>query len=359
MIAFTTPNGAHSAESVWKRRRAVRVVAALGCGLAVRPLAAQTSGPAMALRGVVVDSAGVPLPYATVRAEALGRDALTDARGQFLVGGVPRGRYDVLVRQVGFAPQHGAVEAVSVESGAAVRDTVRLIRLVVRLAEVEVRPDARCAIGGFTASDSAGVGALFAQLRLNAERLRLVAEAGPAVRRYARARAYVDADGAVVATRADTLAVRTAEPRAYAPGRVAYRVGRREWNLTVPTPDVIADSAFQRVHCFRYAGVDMTDGRTVHRVEFAAADDVGGPDVAGLLSLDTRRRSSDPARARRPAPRQHPPPHPHRRREHYEHRGQEEARDRRVEVVVPDHPPRRRGRRHARGQRAARVDRRA
>ena len=265
------------------------LAAALAYGLVAQPVAGQASSPAgkasAVLRGVAVDSAGAPLAYATVRVEALGRDALTDARGHFVFGGVPVGRHAVMVRQVGFSPARRVLEAAAGES-AAVRDTVRLVRLVVRLAEVEVRPDQPCHAGGIVATDSATAGPLFTQLRLNAERLRLVAAGGPEVRRYARVREYVGANGAVVASRADTLLVRPAALQPYAPGRAAYRVGRREWNLAMPTPDIVADAAFERSHCLRYAGPDTVGGRDAHRIEFAAVEGVGGPDVAGALWLD-------------------------------------------------------------------------
>jgi iron complex outermembrane recepter protein len=56
------------------------------------------------LRGTVADTAGRPVPAATVNVAELGLTAITQADGVFRFSDVPAGRYTVVVRRLGFAP---------------------------------------------------------------------------------------------------------------------------------------------------------------------------------------------------------------------------------------------------------------
>src|SRR5437879_10325125 len=54
--------------------------------------------------GVVVDSLNAPLSGAEVTLPQLSRLAITDAKGSFVLTGIPAGDQQVAVRRVGYAP---------------------------------------------------------------------------------------------------------------------------------------------------------------------------------------------------------------------------------------------------------------
>src|SRR5690242_11759462 len=89
--------------------------------------------PADSLRGRVTDSRGTPVAGAQVTLVELSRGATTDARGGFVFGDVPAGRYTVVVRRIGYA---SASRAVRVGAGAAV--DVRLDRIATDIEPVVV-----------------------------------------------------------------------------------------------------------------------------------------------------------------------------------------------------------------------------
>jgi len=87
------------------------------------------------MRGRVVDSAGVSVPGAQVVVPVVGRFATTDTKGRFRLGGVPRGRLEVVVRRVGYVPArffHEFRQDTTVAE-------VQLMAMPVALPEVEVR----------------------------------------------------------------------------------------------------------------------------------------------------------------------------------------------------------------------------
>lgn len=61
---------------------------------------------APALLGVVVDTAGTPLPNARVTVSEVGRATTTDAEGRFTIRGLPPGEYHLSILLLGFAPGH-------------------------------------------------------------------------------------------------------------------------------------------------------------------------------------------------------------------------------------------------------------
>lgn len=88
-----------------KLQRAVR---ALGFALAVVllsaiPAQAQEAGSGRIIGTVVSSETGQPLPSAQVSIEGTNRGTLTDARGRFILSGVPAGTQRVMVQSLGFA----------------------------------------------------------------------------------------------------------------------------------------------------------------------------------------------------------------------------------------------------------------
>src|SRR5215207_5959959 len=106
---------------------ALLLVAALAA-----PAAAQRS--THALRGQVVDTAGVPIPGVRVQLVELGRANATGEDGRFRFGAVPAGRYTVSLSRIGLAPE---TRRVAVEDGDA-ELVVRMRQTRVQLAAVQV-----------------------------------------------------------------------------------------------------------------------------------------------------------------------------------------------------------------------------
>ncbi len=76
------------------------------------PMRAQTLTRAeLTLRGHVTDEGGAPLEGVEVTVTDLGRRARTDADGAFLLSDLPRGRYTVAFRRVGYAAEARQVDA--------------------------------------------------------------------------------------------------------------------------------------------------------------------------------------------------------------------------------------------------------
>jgi hypothetical protein len=67
-----------------------------------------TPRPDVTIIGYVVDSAtGTPLPGAAIELPELDRRTLADDRGRFVLTGIPRGEYRVVVRQIGYQDHSG------------------------------------------------------------------------------------------------------------------------------------------------------------------------------------------------------------------------------------------------------------
>ena len=133
-------------------------MAALVLSIAVNPasLKAQcapgTATPAPsahAIIGLVTDKALKPIPDARVSVPKPRLETSTDKRGRFQFAGLPRGEYELLVRKIGFEPEH--VTASIGDSGAVVR--VCMAVAVSPLPAV-ISSASRLGLGGFVADRS-------------------------------------------------------------------------------------------------------------------------------------------------------------------------------------------------------------
>lgn len=88
---------------------------ATSAGLSVAP----------AVIGVVVDTAGTPLPNATVLVSEVGRTTTTNATGQFILRGLPAGEYHLSITLLGFAPGHLVVKVPAEGEDVRVRAVLR------------------------------------------------------------------------------------------------------------------------------------------------------------------------------------------------------------------------------------------
>jgi hypothetical protein len=263
--------------------RAAVTILTLGC--AAGTLSAQEPARA-ALRGVVVAESGERIALAVVLlTPGFGQRFAADD-GAFVFTGVAPGVHRLLVRQVGFIPFDSAITV----SPATPPLRIMLRRVAVQLAAIIVESTPRCLQPG--PPDSAAdpdLAAVFEQLRLNAERHQLLLDQYPFRYTMTRQLSDIRRDGGE-RTRTDTLTLRSNSRWAYTPGRVvtddptAGRTGVR--NVHLPVLADIADSTFQDSHCFRLAGLDSLEGRSLVRLDFQAAESLRDPDVDGSAYLD-------------------------------------------------------------------------
>lgn len=84
-----------------KRTLVASLVGVVSLAFAVAPTAGAQS-PARDLRGMVIDTAGRPLPNAEVRIMDLARATRTDSNGKFVMAGIKDRIVDVAVRRLGY-----------------------------------------------------------------------------------------------------------------------------------------------------------------------------------------------------------------------------------------------------------------
>jgi len=252
------------------------------------PTAALAQGAVGALRGTVrAAPSDAPLPYAVVAIPSLQVERFSGAAGDFFLGALPVGEYDVSVKRLGFVPQRVRVR---ITAGATTPLEVRLLQVPVRLANVQVRPTEPCLSPGLPDSTRfPEVAQLVGLLRENADRFRLLATQYPFSFLQVRAQGRLGA-AAMIVDRVDTLRIESSTRAGYRPGRVVvdqYLGNRRETVMAIPTIIDITDERFVESHCFRYAGTSTRGGETWVQLDVRAADAIRSPDVNGSFHLDS------------------------------------------------------------------------
>ena len=255
------------------------------------PLPGQSGGirDSAVLRGRVIGAeTGQPLPFAMVSIPSIDVQRFADGEGRFIIPRLSPGTYRLRVRHLGHSPVE---RDVVVDRNGAEDLTIRMSRIAMRLAVMNVSATWECESPGRPSSDaSSQVAEVFEQLEQNAERLRLLAREYPFEVDMERRFLLRRVDGTELFERADTTLVAGIKETSYRPGRVVTRVGRGERAqsfMAVPTLVDFADSLFQQNHCFRLRGVDDSDGTPLIRVDFKAWRKLKSPDVDGSVFLDT------------------------------------------------------------------------
>jgi hypothetical protein len=238
------------------------------------------------IRGTVVTEAGDRIPYAVIVLQPAYSQRFADENGFFALSRVDPGTYRLMVRQVGFTPFDSSIELSA--SSPPLRIALRSVAL--ELPALTVESDEGCDAPG--PPDSAGSPELvtvFEQLRMNADRYRLLAEKYPFRYRVERALLYLQRDRSGTLT-TDTVTRSSLARWPYAPGHVViphpelWRQGIKMVHLPVLAD--LADTIFQANHCFTLRGIDTLAGRSWVRVDFRAARRVRSPDVDGSAWLD-------------------------------------------------------------------------
>ncbi|MGH7568717.1 MAG: carboxypeptidase regulatory-like domain-containing protein [Gemmatimonadales bacterium] len=273
--------------------RVLVVAGAVGAGLGSAAVvrAQQPGRPAGAVRGEVVSAAtGERLAYVVVALQPAFPQRFTDDSGYFLFAGVPAGAYRLVVRQVGYLP---------VDTVVVVRDGPVPVRIAMRSVAFELpaiivvrRPTCRSP-GPPDPALSPELAVAFEQLRQNADRYRLLAEAYPFRYWIVRTIAEEDRDGVRQSERVDTAALQSWGRWRYGPGRVVTLTdepGRASGERVMHIPELpdLADSVFHGTHCFSFGGLEAFEGRSLLRIEFLAARALRSSDVDGTAWLDPR-----------------------------------------------------------------------
>ena len=255
-------------------------------------LRAQNPPPRGTVRGAVRSTLGDRIPYAVVLLEPGVPRRFTDDSGSFAFPGLAPGTYHLGARQVGYKPFDTTVV---VTADSAIVVAVALEHVVVQLEAIQVV--ARSAGSGSCTAPgppdpavNPEFAAVFDQLKQNAERYWLLADSYPAIyrmeRRFGRPDNY---NRRLAVDRTDTIELRTDARWHYAPGRVATNIlETRNISLQINLPGLpdFADSTFLANHCFRFGGLQKTEGRQYARLDFKAADAIAEPDADGSAYLD-------------------------------------------------------------------------
>lgn len=243
------------------------------------------------LRGSVsAQPSELAIAYAVVSLPQLSIERFTDDQGRFTLTDLAAGRYELLVRRVGFSPYRGTVV---IESGVTTTAAVQLTPIPVQLASVTVEAMSRCLTPGVPSeSSNREVAALVSLLRENAERYRLLVSEHPFV--YAQVRTLgtiSDRSSPFMLQQVDTTATRALAQPGYQPGRVVRRErarnGDREYIMSIPSIIDLADDEFARTHCFAYGGRETHENETWLRLDVRAFDKLPRPDVHGSFYLDS------------------------------------------------------------------------
>ncbi len=258
---------------------------------ALLPFTAHAQPTTGTLRGSVsAQPADLPLGYAVISLPQLSIERFTDDQGRFTLIELTPGRYDLLVRRVGFSPYRGTVV---IERGVTTTTAVQLTPIPVQLASVTVEAPSRCVSPGApNLSSNRDVAALVSLLRENAERYRLLVSEHPFV--YAQVRTLgtvYSAASPFILQQVDTSVTRAVAQPGYRPGRVVRRErasdGDMQYIMSIPSIIDLADDAFARTHCFSYGGRETHDSETWLRLDVRAFDKLPSPDVHGSFYLDS------------------------------------------------------------------------
>jgi hypothetical protein len=276
------------------------------CGIAVlcavvsgAPLASAQSGT---IAGQVVDKlTGLALPYSSISIVGRPGERFAADSGRFRLTDVPAGSARLRVRHVGYTPLEQRIDVVARGTTTVL---VALTRAPVTLAAVHVN-DGRCTAPGAPRGGDSSLATIFQQLQLNAEQYELVTKDYPFTSLFSRRYSHlvellprrepgtaltVKIDTTDIATRIDSVVVRSDDPWHYKPGGVVTEESTAGFSaraVEIPTLAVFTDPAFVGAHCFWNAGFTEVDGRAFRQIDFRAADNIAEPDLDGSIFLDS------------------------------------------------------------------------
>jgi len=255
----------------------------------VRPPLAAAAAPGVIAGRVVVAGTQSRLSYSVVTIESLNRESFTDDSGRFMLRDVPAGRVILRAKHIGYVPVDLPV---AVPEGDTVRVTIEMTKVAVQLPAV--KSVGACTKPGAPRREvDPALAVLFDQLRQNAERSRLLIRSYPfqyTVLQVKTVRSSRDPAPPPDTVLLDTFTVAAARDWRYKPGNIIRgvpdSVGYHQV-LMLPELGDFADDAFIANHCFAYGGVERAGGAPDIRIDFAPADKIKQPDIAGSVDLDS------------------------------------------------------------------------
>ncbi len=246
------------------------------------------------LSGRLVDAEdGQPVPYATVLLLGTSWASFANADGRFRLDGLSPGPYSMRARQIGYSPVDTVAVIDTVRVGAAV--VFAMHRIPAFLPLVTVKGQKGCATGVPDSAVNPGLSLVFAQVRENVDRVRLLLDTYPF--RYSREE-EMDlrlTPGGDVTQWIDTVAYESGDERPYRVGGIVQvdSGGERPRHyMYLPTFSAFGDSAFLSAHCFVYGGTESLGGHDnskVVRIDFHPSPAIQVPDVEGSIYLDAQR----------------------------------------------------------------------
>lgn len=237
-----------------------------------------------ALVGRITSAAtGEPLAHSIIAIAALDREQFTSDSGTFQLNGVRAGRYEMLVRRLGYKPTTVILE---VREGARDSITVALDRVALVLDRVTVRSWPPCrAPGAPTAGSDSVLARVFEQVKLNVDQFRLLSREYPYRYKVSRTMTNRTRDGKLLLLGHDVQEISSDREWDYRPGQIMRRRGRIT-TFRIPTLAVLADDRFLASHCFHYSGLDLLDSVPMVRIDLVASEAIESPDVNGSMYLD-------------------------------------------------------------------------
>lgn len=231
---------------------------------------------------MVAKVTGQPLPYGIVIVEGADRSLFASDSGRFAFRDLAPRRYQLRVRRLGYTPI-----TVDVDVRAGVTDTVRveLERVAITLGSITVKAYPPCTAPGAPPLTDTALSTIVAQLRLNAEQMRFLAEQYPYeyVVEIQRSGKLIG-KGDIVADPRRTARYTNKSNKPYKPGDVLLRRGGTYY-FQIPELVDVANPLFIAAHCWHFAGLDTVDDVEHYRVDVVAADTLRGVDVNGSFLI--------------------------------------------------------------------------
>lgn len=241
---------------------------------------------------VTVAGGDVPLGYSAVALRPGAREQFTDADGKFALNALQPGRVRLTVKHIGHVPLDTTFDIKARDS---IDLHIELSLVSIRLPAIQTLAPACGHPGASSAVLGVELAKLLEQLKQNAEQNRLLSRSYPFEADIERKISLPEPALEARFVAFDTVQRGSLREWRYAPGRM---LGTREYDggvfagkwttLNLPELSDFADDVFLNNHCFDYGGIEVVDGDTLLRIDFAPAPAIHQPDVGGALYLDPK-----------------------------------------------------------------------